>query len=596
MLSSISFLGTLLLLSPILLAGSFLLGRWLVQHKHSAQTTALQLLSEVFDTTHDGVTITNTKGEIVSVNRTFTQVTGYSPAEVIGQNPRILSSGRHDQAFYKEYWQALQNKGMWQGEIWNKRKDGAIYLEWLTCKAVKNNLGEITHYVAVFSDITEARRQEIRLEHATQHDKLTGLPNTGTLLRDLAAHPPKQDTYWCMILLDINNFKLVNSSYGFKVGDQLLNSIARRLQDCCPQGKLARHSADVFIMALPFSPLGKEPEQQVDQIKLCISRPFTVLGKLMEFNFSIGATLWLDANLTTADVLQEAELALHASKNKGVGLTRFFSEELKTNQNPLAYLQGLREALVNDELQLYFQPLITAATGTINAVEVLLRWQHPSLGQISPDQFIPLAEKHGLMEALGNWVLKQALKTYSLWLEQDIAPPKIAVNVSPLEFESENFVNQVLNALKNTGVAPSHLELELTEGVLVEQNPNTLTKLNQLSEAGISLAIDDFGTGYSSLAYLKHLPVNKLKLDRAFIQELPHNEADRAIVESTLALCRGLKMSVVAEGVENSEQADYLRRKGCDYLQGYHFGRPQNFQITNALLKSKPNSLYGAGV
>lgn len=578
----------LLIILPLVLALGFLLGQWFRAFRNRTKNTTLTLMSEVFDHTHDGVTITDAKGIITAINRTFTQVTGYCEQEVIGKNPRFLSSGYHDKDFYKDYWQTLLNEGIWQGEIWNRRKDGEVYLEWLTCKTVKDNYGEITHFIAIFSDITEHRRQEARLEQATENDRLTGLPNTVTLLRELSKNPPNQQRQWCVLLLDVDNFRLVNSSYGFAVGDQLLKSIANRLQQFCTQGLIARHSADVFILAAPIIS-SNEQEQLIKtgRLRECLSKPFSILGRLMEFNISMGVTIWVDANLATSNILQEAELALHAAKNKGAGQTRFFSDELKNDKNPLAYLQGLREALGNNELSLFYQPLIIAETGQIHALEVLLRWTHPTLGNIPPDHFIPLAERHGLMEPLGHWILQQALKQYAVWQQKGIAPPRIAINVSPVEFQSENFVENVLKVLKTYQIKPSCLELELTEGVFVQQDQTTLEKLNHLSNKGVSLAIDDFGTGYSSLAYLKHLPVNQLKLDRAFIKGLPTNAADRAIVESTLALCRGLKMSVVAEGVENQEQADYLRHKGCDYIQGYFYGRPANKEQTSLLLNKQ---------
>jgi len=592
-MSSLSIsIASLLTFLPLSLALGFFLGQLFKNYRNRSKRMTLRLMSEVFDHTHDGVTITDATGTIVSVNRTFTQVTGYSEKEVLGENPRILNSGYHDQDFYKEYWQALINKGIWQGEIWNRRKDGEVYLEWLTCKAVKDNKGKITHFVAIFSDITEHRRQEARLAQATENDRLTGLPNTANLLRKLTKNLPSLQRQWCVLLVDINNFKLVNSSYGFSVGDQLLNNIAKRLQKCCSQGLVARHSADVFILAVPVIN-SSEAEQlaEISSLRKCLSKPFSILGRLMEFNISIGVTIWDDASLTTSSVLQEAELALHAAKSKGAGQTRFFTEDLRSEKNPLAYLQGLREALSKNELSLFYQPLITAATGKTHALEVLLRWIHPTLGTIPPDDFIPLAERHGLMEPLGHWILQQALKQFAKWQQEGIAPPRIAVNVSPVEFQSEHFVGNVLKALANYQVDPSCLELELTEGVFVEQDPTTLEKLNELSKSGISLAIDDFGTGYSSLAYLKHLPVNQLKIDRAFVKGLPENEADRAIIESTLALCRGLKMSVVAEGVESIEQANYLRQEGCDYLQGYFYGRPADKEQTSLRLKKQKQPL-----
>ncbi|SFC31150.1 PAS domain S-box-containing protein/diguanylate cyclase (GGDEF) domain-containing protein [Marinospirillum celere] len=555
------------------------------KHKEKNRKVIFRLLKQVFDHTHDAVTITDPAGSIIAVNRTFTQVTGYSEAEVLGENPRILSSGYHDSDFYEDYWQTLLKEGIWQGEIWNRRKDGEIYLEWLTATAVKDADGEITHFVAVFTDITEHRRQEARLEHATEHDRLTGLPTTANTLRELSHQLPNLQKRWCLALVDIDNFRLVNASYGFAVGDQLLTSLARRLKECS-KGLVARHASDVFICALPLTSGDDEGDRLalINNIREGISKPFAIKGKLMEFSFSIGTSNWQDATKTVNELLQEAELALHAAKAKGAGQNRHFTQELREDKNPLIMLQGLRDALANNELSLNFQPLVNAATHQIHTLEVLLRWDHPTLGRIPPDKFIPMAERHGLMEALGQWILDQSLRHYAYWQHLEIAPSRLAVNVSPLEFQAENFVDNLLSLLNKYQLPPDILELELTEGVFVEQDEDTLKRLDALSSAGVHLAIDDFGTGYSSLAYLKHLPVNQLKLDRAFIRGLPANEADRAIVESTLALCRGLKMTVVAEGVEDENQADYLKRKGCDLLQGYYFGRPCDAEATQKLL------------
>ncbi len=592
MSSNLQLISTLLVLLPLVLALGFILGHWLKIRKDGVQKINLKLMSEVFDHTHDGVTITDASGKIVAVNRTFTKVTGYSEQEVLGENPRILSSGYHDAEFYQSYWQTLMTEGIWQGEIWNRRKNGDIYLECLTCKVVKNSKNEVTHFVAIFSDITEHYRQEARLEHATENDRLTGLPNTSSILRELSKKTPNPQRHWYVCLLDIDNFRLVNSSYGFAVGDQLLNNIAKRLQNYCTQGLIARHSADVFIVAIPLVSTNHDDEclAMLSKLRSCLSKPFSVLGRLMEFSFSIGITTWSDANLAINTILQEAELALHASKSRGAGQTRFYSDDLRVDKNPLAYLQGLREALSNNQLELFYQPLVMAETGKVHALEVLLRWTHPVMGNIPPDHFIPLAERHGLMEPLGNWILQEALKQYAAWQEQGIAPPHLAVNVSPIEFQSEQFVENVFAMLNTYQIHPSCLELELTEGVFVQQDNSTLEKLEALSDHGINLVIDDFGTGYSSLAYLKSLPVNQLKLDRAFIQGLPDNEADKAIVESTLALCRGLNMTVVAEGVENIEQANYLRMQGCDYIQGYFYGRPVDKDLTSQLLILKNHS------
>ncbi|WP_404415586.1 putative bifunctional diguanylate cyclase/phosphodiesterase [Marinospirillum sp.] len=579
----------ILLIAFPLLAVGFALGVGYRKRKYKNRKVIFRLLKQVFDHTHDGVTITDPRGTIIAVNKTFTQVTGYSEAEVLGENPRILSSGYHDAEFYENYWQTLMREGIWQGEIWNRRKDGEVYLEWLTCKAVKDPDGEVTHYVAIFTDITEHRRQEARLEHATEHDRLTGLPNTANTLRELSRQIPNLQKRWCLMLVDIDNFRLVNASYGFAVGDQLLSSLARRLKECT-QGLVARHSADVFICALPLTSGDDEGERgaMINRAKKYLSKPFSIKGRLMEFSFSIGTSTWQDASQSVNELLQEAELALHAAKSRGAGQIRHFTEDLREDRNPLILLQGLREALSNNELSLNFQPLVASGSRRIHALEVLLRWDHPTLGRIPPDQFIPLAERHGLMEPLGQWILEQSLKHYAEWQQQGIAPSRIAVNVSPLEFQAENFVDNLFSLLKKHKLNHEILELELTEGVFVQRDKETLDRLDALSSSGIHLAIDDFGTGYSSLAYLKHLPINQLKLDRTFIRSLPANEADRAIVESTLALCRGLKMTVVAEGVEEEAQADYLARKGCDLLQGYYFGRPTDAdETTERLIQNK---------
>lgn len=585
-----------LLSLPLLLLG-FGLGVAYRKYQKRNRKVFLRLLQQVFNHMHDGVTITDPQGRIIAVNQRFMEVTGYREEEVLGENPSLLSSGYHDATFYSNYWQALLQKGFWEGEIWNRRKDGEVYLEWLTCKAVKDDSGETSHYVAIFTDITEHRRQAKRLEHVTEHDRLTGLVNTNTLIRELTRQPPSLQQRWCLLLIDIDNFRLVNASYGFSTGDQLLTHLGKRLKNAT-QGLVARHSADVFICALPLAGHADEEDKlaQIEQIKNCLTQPFSIQERLMEFSFTLGTSLWQTASQPAAELLQEAELALHAAKSKGPGRICHFHEELREQSNPLLLLQGLREAITKNELSLYFQPLVTASSHYLHTLEVLVRWKHSSLGAIPPDQFIPLAERHGLIEPLGHWILDQALAHYAKWQHQGIAPKRLAVNVSPLEFQAENFVDNVFALLDQHQVSPEILELELTEGVFIKRDTATLERLQRLSSAGVHLAIDDFGTGYSSLAYLKNLPINQLKLDRAFIASLPGSDADRAIVESTLALCQGLKMTIVAEGVEEEQQANYLARKGCDLLQGYYFGRPADAEETQQRLMQSPLSSNQPGL
>lgn len=580
----VSMTSILLLVLSLLVLG-FVLGVAYRKFQQRDRKVVFRLLKQVFNHMHDGVTITDPQGTIIAVNNTFIRVTGYSEEEVLGKNPRLLSSGYHDADFYKNYWETLTKEGIWQGEIWNRRKDGEVYLEWLTCKAVKDAKGDVSHYVAIFTDITEHRRQEARLEYATDHDRLTGLANTANAMRELSHQPPNLKQRWCLLLVDVDNFRLVNASYGFAVGDQLLSSLAKRLKEST-QGPVARHSADVFICPLPLTSGNDEGDRQaqINRLKKDLSKPFSIQGRLMEFSFTLGTSIWKDTGQPVHELLQEAELALHAAKSKGPGQLRHFSEDLRAEKNPLILLQGLRDAIANHQLSLYFQPLVTSSNRHIHALEVLVRWEHPTLGRIPPDHFIPLAERHGLMEPLGQWILEQALTHYAQWQAEGVAPKRLAVNVSPLEFQAENFVGNLFSLLNKHQLNPDILELELTEGVFIQRDAETLKRLDRLASAGIHLAIDDFGTGYSSLAYLKNLPINQLKLDRAFIRGLPANQADRAIVESTLALCRGLKMTVVAEGVEEEEQAKYLAKKGCDLLQGYYFGRPADALETHQRL------------
>ncbi|WFM70701.1 EAL domain-containing protein [Halomonas sp. CKK8] len=548
-----------------------------------ATEAQLRIAATAFET-HMGMVITDAEGRILKVNDTFTRITGYAEAEVLGRNPSLLSSGRHDEAFYRHLWESVRENGSWQGEIWNRRRNGEVFPEWLTISAVRDEAGELTHYVATFSDITQRKAAEEEVHQLAFYDPLTGLPNRRLMLDRLEGalkNSYRSDQFGALLYLDLDNFKQVNDTLGHHAGDQLLQQVASRLGGVLrASDTLARLGGDEFAVLL--HDLGRDPqrvaavtERIANKLLGVLQAPIGLAGSSVTMTGSIGITLYRDHATTLDEILQQADMALFQAKRAGRDTLRFFDPAMQAQLHARARLEAdLRQALARDEFLLHYQPQVDADRRMIG-VEALLRWQHPERGMVSPGEFIPLAEENRLIMPIGGWVLQAACRQLVAWAgDPASADLTISVNVSPQQFREADFVEQVLATLARTGARPERLKLEVTESLFVHDRDEARETMRRLREHGVTFALDDFGTGYSSLSYLKRLPLDQLKIDQSFVRDLLEDEASAAIVASTIALSESLQLEVIAEGVETEAQRAWLVAHGCHAFQGYLFGRP----------------------
>lgn len=526
----------------------------------------LRMAAAVFDSTLEGVLVTDRHGLIVHVNRAFMRITGYQQDEVIGQRPNKFKSGRHGLAFYQQIFATLAEKGEWSGEIWNRRKSGEIYPQWQTICAIRDDQGELSHYVAVFSDISAIKHSEQELAYLAHHDPLTGLPNR-LLFNDrveqalAAAQANKRGC--ALLLLDLDHFQSINDGLGHTIGDQLLKLVGERLAEVLRSGvTLARLGGDEFgVLAENCHEVGQAGKLAQGIIER-MREPFQFDGHRLFISVSVGISLFPSDALSAEQLLRNADSAL-------------YTEELTAHAQHRVETAGeLRRALEQDELRVFYQPVHDLATGGQVGVEALVRWQHPQRGLVPPGEFIPIAERTGLIAEIDAWVLRQACRQMVRWQGEGRQLAFVAVNISSRLFGQHELYQQVAEVLDDTGLAPALLELEVTESAVMEDPEVALEQLHRLRELGVTLAIDDFGTGYSSLLRLKRLPVQKLKIDQGFVAGLPLDEDDIAIVRVIIALARSMGMQVHAEGIEQAEQASFLLHEQCQLGQGYWFGRP----------------------
>jgi diguanylate cyclase (GGDEF)-like protein/PAS domain S-box-containing protein len=537
----------------------------------------LALAAHVFEDSLHGILITDCDGEIVRVNRSFTEITGYNAAEVLGKTPRLLKSERHNIEFYQELWRALKKEGEWQGEFWNRRKDGSGFAVWESIASVYDNKGEAKYYIAMFQDITEKKRSLERIEHLASYDLLTDLPNR-QLFKDRLEHAimrsHRNDTMLAVIFIDLDHFKKVNDSLGHYSGDKLLCDVAKRLSGCLHEGDtVSRQGGDEFTVLIEDTAAFKV-ERIAEKLLEELTRPFT-LGKSEVFiGASLGVALYPNDGRSADILLKNADTAMYRAKSAGRNRYQFFDHSMEIQAaRRLAMETALRHALQRNELMLHYQPQVDVGTRTVSGVETLVRWRHPEHGLMPPGEFIPLAEETGLIVELGRWVLASACADAVTWLQAG-RPLQVSVNVSAQQLAHPHCANEVRNILTRTGLPAHLLELEITESCLMENLHEVLPVLHDLKSTGIKLAIDDFGTGYSSLAYLKRLPLDRLKIDRSFVIDVPHNRDDSAIVRTIIAMTRHLGLGVIAEGVENEAQLNFLSAEGCLEIQGFVFAKP----------------------
>lgn len=541
----------------------------------------LVIASTVFENSIEGVIITNRDGMIIYVNKAFSEITGYEPAEAIGRNPRFLKSGRHGKDFYREMWQELVSKGKWKGELWNRRKDGSVYPELSTISAVYDVQEDITSYVAVFNDISQQKQQEQDLLHMAYHDPLTDLPNRSKLTNKMEqeiVHAARHKEQFATIFIDVDHFKHINDSFGHLVGDEVLCEVAKRLSSRVrAEDTVSRIGGDEFVVLLPGI-------QDIDSVNTVVRKLMSVFEKpivlsepeSIRLTGSMGIALFPEDGEDSDTLLSNADAAMYRAKQTGRNNFAYYTEALtKESEAHLKLQAAMHNALDNDQFHLEYQPQIDMLTGKLIGLESLIRWVDPKMGNIPPIDFIPLAEKTGLIQEIGLWVLRKACQQGVEWLSQGYSFGRIAVNVAGPQLQRETFVDQVIEILHETGLDARYLELEVTEGFMMNNAKAAIQYLHKIREAGIELSMDDFGTGYSSLSYLQQLPLNKIKIDRSFVMNLPNNSHDIAIADAVIALGNALSLKVIAEGVETGEQAEFLMHRGCHQAQGYYFSKPQ---------------------
>ncbi len=548
----------------------------------------LRQAATVFDNIAEGVTIAERDGTIIAVNRAFCTITGYDREEAIGQNPRMLQSGRHDRKFYTDMWEAITRYGRWQGEVWNRRKAGEIYPQWLSITTVDAPPGQPTHYVATFSDITRQKQNEERIQLLAFSDPLTGLPNRRLLL-DRLEHAlivsMRNQRGGALFFIDLDDFKGLNDTRGHYVGDLLLQQVAQRLIGCVREGDtVARLGGDEFVVMLEG--LSQDTLQTVKQaeavgtaILLALNEPYVLQDSVHHNTPSIGVTLFGEPLGSVEELLKQADLAMYRAKASGRNALCFFDPQMQSVlAERVALEKELRIALQQQEFILHYQPQVNQA-GAMVGVEALVRWQHPQRSVVSPLEFIALAEDTGLILPLGRWVLETACRQLAAWAQRsDRQHLTMAVNVSARQFHHADFVEQVLAVLQETSANPRRLKLELTESLLITNIEEVIAKMSALKARGVCFSLDDFGTGYSSLGYLKRLPLDQLKIDQGFVSHVLTDANDAAIARMIVALSESLGLEVIAEGVEQAEQRDFLARQGCQAYQGYFFSRPLAIQ------------------
>ncbi len=549
-----------------------------VEERKQAQTELL-LAAEVFEHSLEGIVITDPHGAILKVNPAFTTITGYPQEEVLGQNPRVLKSDRHDEAFYQEMWRGIIEQGRWEGEIWNRRKSGESYPEWLSISAVKDAAGNTTHYVGVFHDITEAKESEEQIRFQAYHDALTGLPNR-LLLKDRLAvaihHAQRVAGKVAVLFLDLDNFKNINDSLGHIVGDWLLQSVAYRLLKLMrEEDTVARLGGDEFVVMIEEVENVREVVNVAQRVIEAFAAPVNVGNHELFVTPSMGITLFPEDGRDADTLIKNADLAMYQAKAAGRNDYRLFTPQMNENVTRRLALEGqLRRAVENGALIPYFQPKADMHTCRISGMEALARWPQEDGSLVSPAEFIPLAEETGLILPLGESILEQACTAARDLAQNGHADLVMAVNLSPKQFRQQDLVARILNILERTGLPPANLELEITETILMTDIDKTVDKLRELASHGIGLAVDDFGTGYSSLSYLRHFPLRSLKIDQSFVRDITRDENVANIVRTIIALARNFKLDVVAEGVETREQFTFLRDQGCQYVQGFLLAKP----------------------
>jgi len=553
--------------------------------------TRLRQAAAVFDSTGEGVVITDLAPRILAVNRAYTEITGYEEAEVIGRNPSILQSGRQDEAFYQSLWNAIVERGHWQGEIWNRRKNGEIYPQMLTISTVQDDEGQPKNYVGVMTDISQIKKSEANLERLAHYDPLTGLPNRLLIqsrLDHALAHARREGSQVAVLFVDLDRFKNVNDSLGHPVGDQLLQQITQRINERIRgDDTFGRLGGDEFLIVLDDLRQASDAAGVAREVLQILEAPFALEGhRDIYIGASVGISLYPQDGEDAAELVQHADAAMYQAKEQGRNTLRFYTPELSAAVTYRMELESrMRRALAQGEFTLHYQPQVDLATSTVIGCEALVRWNDPEKGLVSPADFIPLAEETGLIVALGDWVLQTACAQFRQWLNMTSMPLCMAINLSARQLQQPDFVDSVDAIIRRFQLPAERIKLELTESMIMASGEDAASLLASIRALGVRLSIDDFGTGYSSLAYLKRFPIDELKIDRGFVKDIPQDDNDTEIAATIIAMAHKLKLKVIAEGVETREQADFLGQQGCQAYQGYLFSAPLPADAFEKLLR-----------
>jgi diguanylate cyclase (GGDEF)-like protein/PAS domain S-box-containing protein len=535
--------------------------------------------------------VTDEENRIKTVNPAFTRITGFSQEEVLGRTPHILSSGRHSKSFYEDLWESVLHKGYWSGEIWNRRKDGSVFPEWLSISAIKGEHGVAKEFVAVFSDITKHKENEEQIRYQANYDALTGLPNRSLLsdrLNQAIASAHRENWMLAVLFVDLDHFKVVNDTFGHVVGDELLQLVAARIKACLRESDtVARFGGDEFIILLQDVTEMDCVAQVASNIIEQITRVFSLYGREIYIGASIGITVYPDDAVNADSLLRNADMAMYQAKERGRNTYQFFTASMQQHTLERRQLElDLRQAIKRDELEIFYQPVINPALNKVVSVEALLRWHHPHRGMVSPAIFIPVAEDSGQIGPIGEWVLKRSCQQLKRWHNAGFSDLKLAVNLSSRQRELGLEASFLQDVMDETGLTSDFITLEITESLLMRDTEDAMSWLSDFKALGISLSVDDFGTGYSSLSYLKRFPVDAMKIDRSFVSELPDDIEDVTLVRTIVAMAQSLNLSLIAEGVETREQADFLVDAGCENLQGFYFAKPMSAKALTGWLST----------
>ena len=543
----------------------------------------IQLYEEIFINTGNAIVVTDSHNKIIKVNNAFTKITGYSVDEVIGQRPSILKSGRQSKEFYNNMWKTLFKTGYWNGEVWNKKKFGEIYPQWLSISLIRSKeTGKVIHYISNFSDISIIKESQDALEYMAHHDGLTGLVNRILLkshLDNFIKTRKRDKNIGAVLYLDLDKFKFVNDTYGHGVGDTLLQKVSERLINSVRDSDIVgRVGGDEFIILLREVASEENIQVIVKKIIKTIASPFNdIVEDKIYIGTSIGVAIFPKQSDNIDEVIKFADIAMFEAKKQGRNGFQFYSNIMSEDMLEKNSIErDLRSAILSNEFVLHYQPQVDSKKKTVTSVEALIRWKHPKIGLMPPMKFIDIAEESELIIEIGKWVLFQACSQMVKWRKENVFIEKMAVNISTIQFTKTDMVQTVKEILEKTQCDPHWLEIEITESVLIDNQDEMLDTLTALGEIGVEFAIDDFGTGYSSLSYLKQLPVHTIKIDRSFIKEIPYNKGDIAITKSVVALGKSFNYKIVAEGVETEEQLNFLKSLNCDLIQGFYYAKPMS--------------------